>query len=79
MLYYVKDPGATISFFHSLLSKNGKLLIILVSGKILNYGMSKLNAYGLQYCRTIPLSTIFCSVKSGKKVFMIFFVLMVFC
>ncbi|KAM9346880.1 histamine N-methyltransferase-like [Symphorus nematophorus] len=32
MLYYVKDPGATISFFQSLLDKNGKLLIILVSG-----------------------------------------------
>uniref|UniRef100_A0A3B3ZJ06 Histamine N-methyltransferase n=1 Tax=Periophthalmus magnuspinnatus TaxID=409849 RepID=A0A3B3ZJ06_9GOBI len=28
MLYYVKDPGATISFFHSLLKKNGKKLII---------------------------------------------------
>uniref|UniRef100_A0A8C6UZE3 Histamine N-methyltransferase n=1 Tax=Neogobius melanostomus TaxID=47308 RepID=A0A8C6UZE3_9GOBI len=33
MLYYVKDPGATISFFQSLLDKNGKLLIILVSGE----------------------------------------------
>lgn len=33
MLYYVKDPGATINFFQSLLDKNGKLLIILVSGK----------------------------------------------
>ncbi|CAL9690570.1 unnamed protein product [Knipowitschia caucasica] len=33
MLYYVKDPGATISFFHSLLDKNGKLVIILVSGE----------------------------------------------
>ncbi|KAA8588323.1 hypothetical protein FQN60_001517 [Etheostoma spectabile] len=32
MLYYVKDPGATISFFQSLLDKNGKLLILLVSG-----------------------------------------------
>ncbi|XP_026151210.1 histamine N-methyltransferase-like [Mastacembelus armatus] len=31
MLYYVKDPEATINFFHSLLDKNGKLLIILVS------------------------------------------------
>ncbi|XP_068187844.1 histamine N-methyltransferase-like isoform X2 [Antennarius striatus] len=27
MLYYVKDPEATISFFHSLLNKNGKLII----------------------------------------------------
>lgn len=33
MLYYVKDPGATVSFFQSLLNKNGKLLIILVSGE----------------------------------------------
>ncbi|TKS67459.1 Histamine N-methyltransferase [Collichthys lucidus] len=33
MLYYVKDPEATINFFHSLLNKNGKLLIILVSGE----------------------------------------------
>uniref|UniRef100_A0A8C5DEF1 Histamine N-methyltransferase-like n=1 Tax=Gouania willdenowi TaxID=441366 RepID=A0A8C5DEF1_GOUWI len=33
MLYFVKDPGATISFFQSLLNKNGKLLIILASGE----------------------------------------------
>ncbi|XP_068614016.1 histamine N-methyltransferase-like [Brachionichthys hirsutus] len=33
VLYYVKDPEATISFFRSLLNKNGKLLICLVSGK----------------------------------------------
>nr|XP_019945367.1 PREDICTED: histamine N-methyltransferase-like [Paralichthys olivaceus]XP_019945368.1 PREDICTED: histamine N-methyltransferase-like [Paralichthys olivaceus] len=33
MLYYVKDPAATINFFQSLLDKNGKLLIILVSGE----------------------------------------------
>ncbi|XP_027018374.2 histamine N-methyltransferase isoform X2 [Tachysurus fulvidraco] len=32
MLYYVKDPEATVSFFRSLLHKDGKLLIILVSG-----------------------------------------------
>uniref|UniRef100_A0A8C6T492 Histamine N-methyltransferase n=1 Tax=Neogobius melanostomus TaxID=47308 RepID=A0A8C6T492_9GOBI len=32
VLYYVQDPGATISFFQSLLNKNGKLLITLVSG-----------------------------------------------
>ncbi|KAJ0070057.1 hypothetical protein NL108_000333, partial [Boleophthalmus pectinirostris] len=31
VLYYVKDPGATISFFQSLLDKNGKLLILLAS------------------------------------------------
>nr|XP_046260170.1 histamine N-methyltransferase [Scatophagus argus] len=33
MLYYVKNPGATVSFFQSLLDKDGKLLIILVSGE----------------------------------------------
>ncbi|XP_030614540.1 histamine N-methyltransferase isoform X1 [Archocentrus centrarchus] len=33
MLYYVKDPEATVRFFQSLLGKNGKLLIILVSGE----------------------------------------------
>uniref|UniRef100_A0A3B4B492 Histamine N-methyltransferase n=1 Tax=Periophthalmus magnuspinnatus TaxID=409849 RepID=A0A3B4B492_9GOBI len=29
VLYYVEDAEATISFFHSLLNKNGKLLIII--------------------------------------------------
>ncbi|TRY98319.1 hypothetical protein DNTS_031702 [Danionella cerebrum] len=33
MLYYVKDPKATVSFFRSLLDKEGRLLIILVSGE----------------------------------------------
>ncbi|XP_068187750.1 histamine N-methyltransferase-like [Antennarius striatus] len=33
MLYFVKDPGATVNFFHSLLKKNGQLLITLVSEK----------------------------------------------
>ncbi|XP_036432656.1 histamine N-methyltransferase-like isoform X1 [Colossoma macropomum] len=33
MLYYVKDPEATVTFFRGLLHKNGKLLIILVSGE----------------------------------------------
>ncbi|XP_070989947.1 histamine N-methyltransferase-like [Oncorhynchus clarkii lewisi] len=33
MLYYVKDPCATVSFYQSLLDKKGKLLIILVSGE----------------------------------------------
>ncbi|XP_066497250.1 histamine N-methyltransferase-like [Hoplias malabaricus] len=28
MLYYVDDPSATLSFFHSRLKKNGKMLII---------------------------------------------------
>ncbi|MEE6489111.1 hypothetical protein FKM82_015495 [Ascaphus truei] len=33
MLYYVKDVPATLKFFRSCLSPNGKLLIILVSGE----------------------------------------------
>nr|XP_055072376.1 histamine N-methyltransferase-like isoform X1 [Misgurnus anguillicaudatus] len=33
MLYYVKDPEATVSFFRSLLDEDGKLLISLVSGE----------------------------------------------
>ncbi|XP_040297458.1 histamine N-methyltransferase-like [Bufo bufo] len=33
MLYYVEDVPATLTFFRSLLAPNGKLLIILVSGK----------------------------------------------
>uniref|UniRef100_A0A8C6UYZ2 Histamine N-methyltransferase n=1 Tax=Neogobius melanostomus TaxID=47308 RepID=A0A8C6UYZ2_9GOBI len=33
VLYFVKDPGATISFFQSLLDKKGKLLIALASGE----------------------------------------------
>ncbi|KAK5861352.1 hypothetical protein PBY51_022757 [Eleginops maclovinus] len=50
MLYYVKDPGATIDFFQSLLNKNGKLLIILVSG---NSGWGKLwKTYRSQLCNT---------------------------
>uniref|UniRef100_A0A3B4B6T7 Histamine N-methyltransferase n=1 Tax=Periophthalmus magnuspinnatus TaxID=409849 RepID=A0A3B4B6T7_9GOBI len=32
VLYYVEDAEATISFFHSLLNKNGKLLIIIGAG-----------------------------------------------
>lgn len=41
MLYYVKDPEATVSFFRSQLDKDGKLLIILVSGKCSNSKSSK--------------------------------------
>ncbi|XP_065148872.2 histamine N-methyltransferase-like [Paramisgurnus dabryanus] len=33
MLYYVKDPETTVSFFRSLLDEDGKLLIIQVSGE----------------------------------------------
>ncbi|XP_076858360.1 histamine N-methyltransferase-like [Brachyhypopomus gauderio] len=32
-LYYVEDPESAILFFQSLLQKNGKLLLILVSGE----------------------------------------------
>ncbi|XP_068594063.1 histamine N-methyltransferase isoform X2 [Cebidichthys violaceus] len=50
MLYYVKDPGATMSFFRSLLDKNGKLLLILVSGES---GWEKLwRTYRNQLCNT---------------------------
>ncbi|KAK5921188.1 hypothetical protein CgunFtcFv8_024913 [Champsocephalus gunnari] len=50
MLYYVKDPGATIEFFQSLLDKKGKLLIILVSGES---GWGKLwRTYRSQLCHT---------------------------
>lgn len=49
MLYYVKDPEATVRFFESLLGKNGKLLIILVSGKS---GWGKLwRTYRAQLCQ----------------------------
>uniref|UniRef100_A0A3P9KGK3 Histamine N-methyltransferase n=1 Tax=Oryzias latipes TaxID=8090 RepID=A0A3P9KGK3_ORYLA len=51
MLYYVKDPGATISFFQHLLSERGKLLIILVSGECSGWG--KLwRTYRHQLCNT---------------------------
>ncbi|XP_074550935.1 histamine N-methyltransferase-like [Halichoeres trimaculatus] len=50
MLYYVKDPEATISFFQGLLDKNGKLLIILVSGES---GWGKLwRTYRNELCNT---------------------------
>ncbi|XP_034549029.1 histamine N-methyltransferase-like isoform X2 [Notolabrus celidotus] len=50
MLYYVKDPEATVSFFQSLLDKNGKLLIILVSGES---GWGKLwRTYRSELCNT---------------------------
>ncbi|KAM6978525.1 histamine N-methyltransferase-like [Tautogolabrus adspersus] len=50
MLYYVKDPEATVSFFRSLLNKNGKLLIILVAGES---GWGKLwQTYRNELCNT---------------------------
>ncbi|KAK2849720.1 hypothetical protein Q7C36_008503 [Tachysurus vachellii] len=50
MLYYVKDPEATVSFFRSLLHKDGKLLIILVSGQS---GWGRLwRTYRAQLCKS---------------------------
>ncbi|XP_072541070.1 histamine N-methyltransferase-like [Salminus brasiliensis] len=50
MLYYVKDPEATVSFFRSLLNRNGKLLIILVSG---DSGWGRLwRTYRTELCNT---------------------------
>ncbi|XP_062861877.1 histamine N-methyltransferase-like [Trichomycterus rosablanca] len=50
MLYYVKDPEATVSFFRSLLNKDGKLLIILVTGES---GWGKLwKTYRAQLCKS---------------------------
>ncbi|KAK3549892.1 hypothetical protein QTP86_015509 [Hemibagrus guttatus] len=33
MLYYVEDPEVTLSFYRSLLHKDGKVLLILVAGE----------------------------------------------
>ncbi|KAF4086552.1 hypothetical protein AMELA_G00084820 [Ameiurus melas] len=50
MLYYVNDPEATVSFFRSLLHKDGKLLIILVSGQS---GWGRLwRTYRAQLCKS---------------------------
>ncbi|KAI5106757.1 histamine N-methyltransferase [Silurus meridionalis] len=49
MLYYVKDLEATISFFRSLLHKDGRLLIFLASGQS---GFSKLwKTFRTQLCK----------------------------
>ncbi|XP_026878429.2 histamine N-methyltransferase isoform X2 [Electrophorus electricus] len=49
-LYYVEDTEAAILFFQSLLEKNGKLLLILVSGE---GSWAKLwKTYGLQFGKT---------------------------
>ncbi|XP_040913686.1 histamine N-methyltransferase isoform X2 [Toxotes jaculatrix] len=49
-IHMIQDPGATINFFRSLLDKNGKLLIILVSGES---GWGKLwRTYRDQLCNT---------------------------
>ncbi|XP_066543112.1 histamine N-methyltransferase-like [Hoplias malabaricus] len=47
MLYYVKDPEATIEFFRSLLNKDGKLLIIVGAG---DSGWALLDMYHEQLC-----------------------------
>ncbi|XP_077392192.1 histamine N-methyltransferase isoform X2 [Festucalex cinctus] len=57
VLYYVKDVEATISFFRSLLDKNGKLLIILVSGesgweKLWRTFAGQICAYEISQCTT---------------------------
>nr|XP_029509237.1 histamine N-methyltransferase-like [Oncorhynchus nerka] len=50
MLYYVKDPGATVTFYQSLLDRNGKLLVILVSDES---GWGKLwRTFRTQLCNT---------------------------
>ncbi|XP_066542930.1 histamine N-methyltransferase-like [Hoplias malabaricus] len=50
MLYYVNDPEATVTFFRSLLNKDGKLLILLVSG---DSGWSRLwRTYKQELCNT---------------------------
>ncbi|XP_063070589.1 histamine N-methyltransferase [Engraulis encrasicolus] len=50
MLYYVKDPSATVRFFKSLLRDTGKLVIILVSGQS---GWGRLwRTYRAQLCNT---------------------------
>ncbi|KAK1789129.1 hypothetical protein P4O66_015076 [Electrophorus voltai] len=49
MLYYVEDPEATLLFFRSLLRKNGKLLLIVLSGEGV---WTKLwDTYGDQFCK----------------------------
>ncbi|NXM61086.1 HNMTA methyltransferase, partial [Illadopsis cleaveri] len=48
MLYYVKDVPATLRYFHSLLESQGKLLIILVSGKSGWNTMWKMPSFPLQ-------------------------------
>lgn len=50
MLYYVEDPEATTSFYHSLLSKTGKLLIILVSGKLQSSARQVENEFTVTVC-----------------------------
>lgn len=66
MLYYVKDPGATVSFFQSLLDKNGKLVIILVSGEwmdliLIYHGISSFLHSGY----LCSLQSVYCSCCSN--------------
>ncbi|XP_066542895.1 histamine N-methyltransferase-like [Hoplias malabaricus] len=50
MLYFVNDPEATVTFFRSLLNKDGKMLIVLVSG---DSGWSRLwRTYKQELCNT---------------------------
>lgn len=50
MLYYVKDPEATVGFFRSLLDNSGKLLIILVSGTKIKNDISLLQSCVCYLC-----------------------------
>nr|XP_005487954.1 histamine N-methyltransferase isoform X1 [Zonotrichia albicollis] len=59
MLYYVKDIPATVRYFHSLLESQGKLLIILVSGK------SGWETLWKKYASSFPLEDLCCYVSSG--------------
>ncbi|KAM5152682.1 LOW QUALITY PROTEIN: histamine N-methyltransferase A-like [Mantella aurantiaca] len=59
MLYYVKDVPATLKFFTSLLSTEGKLLIILVSG---NSGWSTL---WKKYGSCLPLNDMCLYITAG--------------
>lgn len=36
MLYYVDNLAETIKFYHSLLKNNGRLIIIIEKGKLMN-------------------------------------------
>ncbi|NXT48185.1 HNMT methyltransferase, partial [Pluvianellus socialis] len=64
MLYYVKDVSATIRYFHSLLEKQAKLLVILVSG---NSGWETL---WKKYGSSFPLDDVCSYVSSAdlKKI-----------
>ncbi|NXQ49963.1 HNMT methyltransferase, partial [Catharus fuscescens] len=59
MLYYVKDIPGTLRYFHSLLESQGKLLIILVSGK------SGWETLWRKYSSSFPLEGFCTFISSG--------------